>query len=481
MKLRCNVLVLAMIIAMMTSLFIGCSKEEKPVETNQSTKTEETKSSNEKKEESKEAASGEKTVVTVWTKDRHDAEFMQSKVDEYNATNTDNIEVKYEIYSDNYAQAVDLVFQNDEAPDIFVHQEQIFTNYVNAGKYADITPFMDDEFKETFATSFINGFNVIDGKTYFIPTTATVCRLFYNKNIFEKAGLTRAPETLEEMVEYARIITEKLSGEGIYGFAANMKSPQSALSRSLMKQAERELGIKFGYDFKAGRYDFTGYENLVKAWKTLMSPEIAFPGCESLDIDPLRTQFAAGKIGMYMSFTHAEPGVYENQFPMEDEWGCAYLPVTGGNVVGDEHYQPTGAFLFNAESENLEAAWKVYTEVFVNLDNLTEYYEKGLGISTIPAVIERAKPAQYYIDNKALLISDGDSVYPTTPQEANVDAVVVEGQNMYETLAEMILGDMDIKQGLQDLTDRYNAAYQKGIEEGIGKEIKIDNFDPKNP
>lgn len=475
MKKSKRFLALAMAAVLSASLFAGCGK----TETGKSGTTSNTQSG--ETTGGKETNTGEKTEIKIWTKDRHDADFMQGKIDKYNETNTDNIEVKYEVYSDNYIQAVDMVFQNGDAPDIFVFQEQIFPNYVNAGKYADLTPYMDDEFKETFADSMIDGFNVFDGKTYFVPTAATACRLFYNKDIFEKAGIEKVPETLEEMVEVAKTITTKLSGEGIYGFAANMKGPQSALSRSLMKQAERELGIISGYDFKNGKYDFTGYENLVKAWKELMSSEIAFPGCESLDIDPLRTQFAAGKIGMYMSFTHAEPGVYENQFPMEQEWGVTQLPVTGGNVVGAQHYSPLNGYLFNAESKNLDAAWKVYTEIFANVDNLMEYYEAGLGISIVPAVIEKAKPAQHYVDNKDLLITDGDAVYPQTPHEKNVDAIIVEGQNMYEAMAEMILGDKDIKEGLQDLTDRYNAAYQKGIAEGIGQEIKIDNFDPLNP
>lgn len=472
-----RVVALTMAAMMAVTALVGCgstgSDAEAPEGQQQAESSEETKTP--------EAEDGDKTVITVWTKDRADADFMQSKIDEYNATNTDNIEVKYEIYSDNYAQAVDMVFQNGDAPDMFVFQEQVFSNYYNAGKYADITPYMDDEFKEIFANNMIDGFNVIDGKCYFVPTAATVCRLFYNKDIFERVGIEKAPETLDEMVEDAKLITEQLSDEGIYGFAANMKGAQSALSRSLMKQGERELGVKFGYDFGKGEYDFTGYSNLVSAWKTLMSPECAFPGCESLDIDPLRTQFAAGNIGMYISFTHAEPSVYANQFPMEQEWGCAQLPVTNGEVIGAEHYQPLNGYLFNAESEHLEEAWKVYRAIFSNVDVLTEYYEGGYGISTVPAVIEKANPAQYYLDNPDLLICDTDAVYPMTPQEANVDAVVVEGQNMYDTMAEMILGDMDIETGLQDLTDRYNAAYQAGIEEGIGEEIKIDNFDPMHP
>ncbi|MCR5754347.1 MAG: extracellular solute-binding protein, partial [Acetatifactor sp.] len=357
---------------MTVSLLAGCGQSETATDAQAETKPEE---KIEEEATPEEASSGEKTIITVWTKDRHDAEYMQSKIDRYNDTNTDNIKVIYEIYSDNYPQAVDMVFQNGEAPDIFVFQEQMFRNYVNAGKYADITPLMDDEFKETFGKNLIDGYNVIDGKCYFVPTAATVCRLFYNKDIFARVGIEKAPETLAEMVEDAKLITSELSGEGIYGFAANMKGAQSALSRSLMKQGERELGIKFGYDFGAGQYDFTGYENLVSAWRTLMSPECAFPGCESLDIDPLRTQFADGKIGMYISFTHAEPGVYANQFPMEQEWGCAQLPVTDGKVVGAEHYQPMNGYLFNAEGKHLEEAWKVYRAIFTDVDVLKGYYE----------------------------------------------------------------------------------------------------------
>jgi multiple sugar transport system substrate-binding protein len=435
------------------------------------------------KEEAKgtEEAPGEKTIVTVWTKDRHDAQFQQAKIDEYNKTNTDNIEVVYEIYSDNYVQAVDMVFQNGDAPDMFVFQEQMFTNYVNAGKYADITPFMDEEFKATFGSAMVNGMNVIDGKTYYVPTAATTCRLFYNKDIFAKAGIEKAPETLEEMVEDAKLITSKLSGEGIYGFAANMKSAASALSRSLTYSAEKELGIRFGYDFTAGQYDFTGYENVVSAWKELLSPAAAFPGCESLDIDPLRTQFAAGKIGMYISFTHAEPGVYKNQFPMEQEWACVPIPTAGGKVVGKQNYTPLNGYLFNSESKNLEAAWKVYKAVFANVDNLVEYYEQGLGISSIPAVIEKAKAADIYVNNPTLLVGDGDAIWPKTPHEKNTDAVIVEGQTMYDALGEMILANKDIKAGLQDLTNRYNTALKAGIDEGVGKEIKISGFDPMNP
>ena len=80
-----------------------------------------------------------------------------------------------------------------------------------------------------------------------------------------------------------------------------MKSANSALSRSMIVGLQRETGMPWGYDFAKGEYNFTNWADELTLWKELLSEECAFPGCESLDIDPLRTQFAAGKIGMYMS------------------------------------------------------------------------------------------------------------------------------------------------------------------------------------
>lgn len=428
---------------------------------------------------------GKAKVITVWTKDRADSEYMTAAVDAYNANNTHNYVVEYQIYSDNYPSAISLAFQNGEAPDIMVYQSDMFQSWVNAGKYADLTPFLDSEFLDIFGGNIYEGINQIDGRIYYIPTADTVTRLFYNTEIFERCGISAPPATLAEMVEDAKLITSTLSGEGIYGFAANMKSPSSAMSRSFDMMAQMSCGIDKGYDFKAGQYDFTGLAPLIGIWQQLMSAECAFPGCESLDIDPLRTQFAAGKIGMYISYTHAEPGVYANQFPMDSsKWAVADIPTLTGTQVGAEHFQAMNGYCLNAEGDNLEDAWTVYRELFADVDLLAGYYSAGLGISLVPAAIEKATPAECYTLNPKLLIQDTDAIWPLTPQERNVDAVVVEGQDMYNTFADLIwnnANEAQIAEKLQDLTDRYNAALAQGIAEGIGEEVVNPNFDPMNP
>lgn len=190
-------------------------------------------------------ADEEKTVINIWSKDRHDADYVQKKVDEYNENNTDNIEVNYQLYTDNYTQAVDMAVQSGEMPDILVFQDQMFDKYIGEDQWADLYEFMDDDMKEMFKDVIHEGYNEFDGKLYFIPTTGTTCRLFYNKEIFDRVGIENPPKTLEEMVEDAKLITAELAGEGIYGFAENMKSASSGLNRSMIVGLQRETGAQW--------------------------------------------------------------------------------------------------------------------------------------------------------------------------------------------------------------------------------------------
>lgn len=426
--------------------------------------------------------SKEVTVINVWSKDRHDATYVQEKVDQYNATNTDNIQVNYQLYTDNYVQAVDMAVQSDEVPDILVYQEQVFDKYVSAGQWADLYPYLDDDMKSLLGSSIFPGYNELDGKLYFIPTTGTTCRLFYNKEIFDRVGIQNPPETLEEMVEDAKLITSQLAGEGIYGFAENMKSASSGLGRSMIVGLQRETGAPFGYDFAKGEYDFTTWADTLRLWKELLSDECAFPGCESLDIDPLRTQFAAGKIGMYMSYTHAEPGVYQNQFPMDSEkWDCVPIPTAGGKVLGKQYFSGTSGYMLNAKSPNVDKAFKVYKDIFANKDFMIGYYEGGFGVSIIPEVIEAAKPSEDFQNKKWLLMSDIDTLLPKPPHTAFAAGMIVEGEDLYKTCESIYYGDADIETTLQDLTDRYNKGYQDAIQNKTATEIKIDGYDPMNP
>ena len=246
-------------------------------------------------------SSGDKIKLVYWSNQRHDMEYVQKKIDEFNSTNDKNIEVSYEVMTENYDNNLELSFQSNQAPDIFRAKSEI-APYASKDMIIPIDDFLTDQDRERFGDTLgIENINVYKGKTYSVPQFGNTYRLIYNKDIFEKAGLDpeAPPKTMAEVREYAKIITDKLSGEGIYGFAMNLKNGYSSMYRSVDEVAR--LSDMFYYDFKEGKYNFDEYAKVVQAFADMYQDGSFFPGTESLDIDPLRAQFALGNIGMYMS------------------------------------------------------------------------------------------------------------------------------------------------------------------------------------
>ena len=69
----------------------------------------------------------------------------------------------------------------------------------------------DNNFLETPLSS-----NVYDGKTYGVPQVTDTLGLMYNKALFEKAGITEAPTTWDEVAEAAELLKQKAKVDGLY-------------------------------------------------------------------------------------------------------------------------------------------------------------------------------------------------------------------------------------------------------------------------
>ena len=100
------------------------------------------------------------------------------------------------------------------APDILRAEVAWVPEFAAAGHlYAlDGTPLLEDNnFLETPLSS-----NVYDGKTYGVPQVTDTLGLMYNKKLFEKAGITEAPTTWEEVTAAAEQLKAKAGVDGLY-------------------------------------------------------------------------------------------------------------------------------------------------------------------------------------------------------------------------------------------------------------------------
>ncbi len=417
-----------------------------------------------------------KVTVVYWTTNRHDMEFMTPRIEAFNNEN-DHIFIDYQVYADNYSQMLDLAFSTNSGPDVFQISNQVPIDMQVREKHMllNLSPYMTEEDFARFGEgAFVEGINMVDGNVYSFPYTASACRLFYNQDIFDRVGITNPPATLDEMVADAALVTEKLSSEGIFGFAGNYKSAMSAVMRTLDPVNMRSGGNRAGFDYSTGTYDFSTYKPVLEAFRKIFAEGIAFPGSESLDIDPLRTQFAAGKIAMYMSVSHAEPSVYVSQFPTDQNWNCAQIPTVSGQVEGKQQLWFGGSSIgINAATEHPDEAWEVFQ--FLHSDELmADYYTAGLGTVMIPSAVAKATPPETIAKMPDLEINSDDMNYPPLP-----GTVVVEGKDYATVMVECIFGMTDIDKAIEDLNTRYNAAYDKEIAKGEER-IVYPHFTPLN-
>ncbi|MFC4101466.1 ABC transporter substrate-binding protein [Paenibacillus xanthanilyticus] len=419
--------------------------------------------------EAKPQESGKKVKLSYWTGDRHDQDYITEVVKSFNASNADNIEIELVVKTDDFNQAIDLAYASGQAPDLIRVKENTIQAWAKKGYLEPIDGFLTDELKQKFPA--IPDFNQIDGKLYSLPNYGSTLRLVYNKDLFAKAGIAAPPKTLDEMVETAKKLTEAGKAEGAYGFAQNFKSTQSALFRSARVIAEANGHGGLGYDFKTARYDWSSYKPIIEAFKKMVDDGSTMPGMESLDIDPLRAQFAEGKIGMYISFS-SEPGVYQNQFPAKIDWAAAPVPTTDGQVHGKTSLLGGQWLAISAESKNKEEAWK-FMQYMYGDDILKTYQEKGFGLSMVPHIAASAgKPAIKGIEG--FMPTENDGTWPLEP----TSALKIEGIMATDAFFKYMLSGGDLNAIVDDLNQRYNAALDQAIAAGEVKAEPDPAFDP---
>ena len=115
------------------------------------------------------------------------------------------------------------------------------------------------------------GLNYMDGNLYWVYSgMRSGVRIEYNKDLLEKSGYTEIPKTLDEYIDMAKKITEDGNGE-YYGIGFTSSSP---FERQLEMMAQVS-GIYY-YDYVNGKFDFSGYKEILEKGKRFIDEEIAF-------------------------------------------------------------------------------------------------------------------------------------------------------------------------------------------------------------
>ncbi len=168
-----------------------------------------------------ESGDGGETTLTMW----HNSTTGPGKQyweDAAAAFHEENPEVTIKVTSiqnEDMDGKLQTAVNSGDMPDIFMARGGgKLADIVGAGKVKDLTDLIDDDVKTAFGDAPFSAFTV-DGKIYGMPSSVLPGGIFYSKDLFEQAGITSEPTTIDELGD----AVDKLKDAGIAPIALGAK------------------------------------------------------------------------------------------------------------------------------------------------------------------------------------------------------------------------------------------------------------------
>lgn len=307
---------------------------------------------------------------------------LKGAVDLYNKNNKSNATATIEFTEqEQYKTKIAALMAANSAPDMFNTWAAGFLKpYVTAGKVYSISEALDKD--PQWKSSYVNGIFApltFDGKIYGAPSTQTVVCLFYNKEIFDKYGLT-PPTTYSEL----KNVIATLNKNNVTPFALGNKGPwvgamYSELIANRIGGSEPFNKIYAG----TGTWEDPSYIQAGKIMDELVKMN-AFPkGFNALDNDPSRDLFAQGKAAMHVMGSWAIQQLTNDTIPIKDKVDVTKFPAmdNGQGSVDNWLGQPDQTFAISEKCANKDAAVEVL-KTFAGAEIQSKFAEAGNLIAT---------------------------------------------------------------------------------------------------
>ena len=414
----------------------------------------------------------EPCTITFWSGDRHDMEYIQKHIDKFNKENKYGITVEAQFLTDDLETMYKLAYETGDAPDVIGGSNKTVETYggaylLNLEPLAAADPTYSKEMEiETRKYAYKNWDPALNEVYCYYGAIRTGTRAEYNIELVKAAGYEELPTKLSDYIDMAKKITAAGNGE-YYGIGFTSSSP----FERFCEQVAMNSGITWCYDYKNGKFDFSGYKEIIEECKRFIAEEIAYP--DQQGVDNMRALFAEGEFALWQNASQ-EIGVFTEQIPIKDfEWGVGALPTLTGEVKGALDCMVQKGYCITKTSEHVDAAWE-FIKYMQSLDVLVGYCEAGYSAPLTNAVRDK------YDASKAGRMGEFqgaayDEVYPSYP------SVNLTGDNYRKTLWEAVMGNVDVDEAIADCNKRYNDALEADIKSGDVLRVVIPDFDPMHP
>lgn len=347
-------------------------------------------------EKSKNEVSGEKITIDFWNSwTGSDGETLIAKVDEFNKTNPYGITINMDI-SSSFAEKLSTSLPTGEAAplvllgaaDRFGYQEYL----LDINDIWENTSLKETDFNENAMSAM-----KIDDDLYSIPFQNSMYYLYWNKDLFEAAGLDpeTPPQSYEEWTEMASKITDE--NKNIYGSGLIMSFGNHQMC--MMQMMSGRLVTKTD----DGKWSVNIKDNEgVKQYLEWMKEE--FDSGDNPADNGIETMFNAGQIGLMVN------GPWHAAGAKDAGINFGMTKIFGKEPVGDV----AGFFITNSASEEEKLAAERFIEWWYAGDEETPMEETGAGVWSTElgfptAYLPLAETDAYKNDEKLVALSLDDN------------------------------------------------------------------------
>lgn len=287
------------------------------------------------------------TKITMWTRAATQSQ-SQRLVKAYNASHKNKVALTI-IPTDNYQARVAAAAGGKNLPDVFASDVIYAPNYTSKGLYLDITDRIDAlPFADKLAPAHMR-LGTFEGKKYTVPHTLDLSVLFWNKKLYEKAGLDpeKPPTTLKELAEQATTIREKIGGD-TYGTFFGGNCP-GCFVFTFWPSVWAAGGQIMNEDGTQSTINDPNMAETFKIYGDLVRKGVVMPNAKTEQGPTWTGFFPKGKIGVMPM-----PSTTLGLMPKDMDIGVAPIPgpdggestFVGGDVVG-----------ISSTSKHADAAW----------------------------------------------------------------------------------------------------------------------------
>jgi multiple sugar transport system substrate-binding protein len=261
------------------------------------------------------------------------------------------IDIKIDVVNwDNLLQKLQTDISGGSNADISIIGTRWLLDFVKDGQAEPLDGYMDAAFKDRFIGAFLAP-GQIGGKTYGLPIAASARAMYYNKDLFAKAGIATPPATWDELAADA----EKLKAAGIAGFGLQAKQIETDVYWYYALWTYG--GDVVGPDGKAAFASPAGVKSLTM-YKSLIDKGLTEDGVTNYTREDLQNLFKQGRVATVIT----APFLI-NQIAAEApklNYGITAVPKEARNAT----YAVTDSVVLFKNSKVKTAAWKFLDFLF---------------------------------------------------------------------------------------------------------------------